>query len=180
MTHIFHRVMLMMDEPSDRLINVFGALSQAVSDRVRIAIAEAFTAGGETAAALIAIGHEPGMSIDQISRILRLSHAGTVRVVERLDDQGLVGKSQSPPDRRVAHITLTRRGQAERTKLLGLRNAAVAGLLVRVPDNDRAVLERIADTILSSLLDDPQSALPTCRFCDQAKCLGCPMGARRH
>ncbi|MDC7812161.1 MarR family winged helix-turn-helix transcriptional regulator [Sphingomonas koreensis] len=172
--------MLMMDEPSDRLINVFGALSQAVSDRVRIAIAEAFTAGGETAAALIAIGHEPGMSIDQISRILRLSHAGTVRVVERLDDQGLVGKSQSPSDRRVAHITLTRRGQAERTKLLGLRNAAVSGLLVRVPDNDRAVLERIADTILTSLLDDPQSALPTCRFCDQAKCLGCPMGARRH
>ena len=105
---------MMMDEPSDRLINVFGALAQAVSDRVRIAIAQAFTAGGETAAALIAIGHEPGMSIDQISRILRLSHAGAVRVVERLDDQGFVGKSQSPSDRRVAHITLTRRGQAER------------------------------------------------------------------
>jgi hypothetical protein len=43
-----------MDDPSDRLINIFGALSQAVSDRVRLAIAEAFNAGGETAAALIA------------------------------------------------------------------------------------------------------------------------------
>ena len=40
-----------MDDPSDRLINIFGALSQAVSDRVRLAIAEAFNAGGETAAA---------------------------------------------------------------------------------------------------------------------------------
>lgn len=104
------------------------------------------------------------MSIDQISRILRLSHAGAVRVVERLDDQGFVGKSQSPSDRRVAHITLTRRGQAERSKLLGLRNAAVAGLLVRVTASDRVILERIADTILTSLLEDPQSAVSTCRF----------------
>ena len=30
-----------MDDPSDRLINTFGALSQAVSDRVRMAIAGA-------------------------------------------------------------------------------------------------------------------------------------------
>lgn len=180
MAHILSWVATMLDDPSDRLINVFGALAQAVSDRVRIAIAEAFTAGGETAAALIAIGHEPGMSIDQISRILRLSHAGTVRVVERLDDQGFVGKSQSQTDRRVARITLTRRGHAERTKLLSLRNAAVAGFLVRISADERVVLERIADTILTSLLNDPQSALSTCRFCDQARCLGCPMGARRY
>ena len=32
-----------MDDSSDRLINTFGALSLAVSDRVRMAIAEAFS-----------------------------------------------------------------------------------------------------------------------------------------
>lgn len=145
----------MMDEPSDRLINIFGALSQAVADRVRIAIGEAFSAGGETAAALIAIGHAPGMSIGQVRQVLRLSHAGAVRVVERLEDQKLVAKSQSTSDRRVAHVTLTALGQVERTKLLGLRNAAVAELLSKVSVEDRGALERAADSILSSLLCDP-------------------------
>ena len=93
-----------MDDPSDRLINIFGALSQAVSDRVRLAIAEAFNAGGETAAALIAIGHAPGMSIGQVRQTLRLSHAGAVRVVERLGEQGMVAKSPSPYDLRVVHV----------------------------------------------------------------------------
>lgn len=37
----------------------------------------------EENAAAIVIGHAPTMSIDQLSRILRLSHAGTVRLVER-------------------------------------------------------------------------------------------------
>jgi DNA-binding MarR family transcriptional regulator len=168
-----------MDDPSDRLINTFGALSQAVSDRVRIAIAEAFGAGGETAAALIAIGHEPGMSIGQIRRILRLSHAGAVRVVERLGGQGLVAKAQSPSDRRVVHVTLTSRGQIERTKLLGLRNAAIAGLLGKVSADDRVALERVADSILSSLFGDPQGALATCRLCDRARCNDCPVDRHR-
>lgn len=168
-----------MYEPSDRLINVFGALSQAVSDRVRIAIAEAFNAGGETAAALIAIGHAPGMSISQVRETLRLSHAGAVRVVERLGDQGWVAKSPSPSDRRVVHVSLTSLGQVERTKLLGLRNAAVAELLSKVPAHDCGALERVADTILSSLLSDPHGGLATCRLCDQARCTDCPVDRHR-
>ena len=43
--------------PSDRLINLFGALAQGVSDEMRGAIAQRFPAGGETAAALSLIGH---------------------------------------------------------------------------------------------------------------------------
>ncbi len=168
-----------MDDPSDRLINTFGALSQAVSDRVRIAIAEAFSAGGETAAALIAIGHEPGMSIGQIRRILRLSHAGAVRVVERLGGQGLVAKTQSLSDRRVVHVTLTSLGEIERTKLLGLRNAAIAELLGKVSADDRVALERVADAILSSLFSDPQGALAICRLCDRARCNDCPVDRHR-
>lgn len=57
----------------------------------------AFTAGDETAAPLIAIGHEPGM----------LSHAGAVRAVERLEDQALAGKSQSVPDRRMVRVRVS-------------------------------------------------------------------------
>ncbi|WP_347041670.1 hypothetical protein, partial [Escherichia coli] len=62
-----------------------------------------------------------------------------------------MAKSPSPSDRRVVHVSLTSRGQVERAKLLGLRNAAVSELLSKVSADDRVVLERAADNILSSL-----------------------------
>ena len=85
----------------------------------------------------------------------------------------------SPSDRRVVHVSLTSRGQVERTKLLGLRNAAVSELLSKVSADDRVVLERAADNILSSLFSDPHGGLATCRLCDQARCTDCPVGHHR-
>lgn len=164
-------------EPSDRLINLFAALAQGVSDRVRGVIAEAFPSGGETAAALIVIGHEPGLSIEQISRILRLSHAGAVRLVDRLMNQGWAAKSPSRTDRRVMHVALTAGGQAQRDILLELRRAAVSDLLAPLASHDHDVLERLAGFILAKLPGDALSALTTCRFCDEKMCTACPMGA---
>ena len=57
-----------MNEPSERLINLFGALALGVTDRVRWAALAETALGGETAAALVVIGHSPGLSIDRLSR----------------------------------------------------------------------------------------------------------------
>ncbi len=165
----------MTSEPSDRLVNLFGALALGISDRVRSAIAEAFPSGGETAAALIVIGHAPGMSIDQVSRTLRLSHAGAVRLVDRVIEQDLVTKSPSAADRRVMNVDLTPEGWAQRDKLLALRHAALASLLTHVAAEDRVLLERVAESVVATLPCDPLSALTTCRFCDERTCTDCPM-----
>ena len=160
--------------PSDRLINLFGALAQGVSDKMRGAISQRFPAGGETAAALSLIGHEPGLSIDQIGKALRLSHAGAARVVERLVAQDFVLKSQSACDRRVMRVSLTANGETERKALLSLRSTAITVLLAAVAEKDRAALERVAETILASLPRDEVRARTTCRFCDEEKCTNCP------
>lgn len=168
-----------MEKPSDRLVNLVGALSQAIADRVRVSIAGSFPAGGETAAALIAIGHEPGMSIDQISRTLRLSHAGAVRAVERLEILAFVSKSQSLVDRRKVSVALTDAGASERAKLLDIRNGVISGLLARIEAIDRTVVERVAEAMLRSLPTDQESAKAICRLCDEKSCVDCPIGQYR-
>lgn len=160
---------------SDRLVNLLGVLALGVSDRMRSAVAEAMPLGGETAAAMIVIGHAPTMSIDQLSRILRLSHAGAVRLVDRLVERNFVKKQASAIDRRIMSLVLTTEGRRQREKLLALRRAALTALVKQVAPEDLAALERIAETITASLPEDALSALTTCRFCDERCCTDCPM-----
>ncbi|MGH9626822.1 MAG: MarR family winged helix-turn-helix transcriptional regulator [Bryobacteraceae bacterium] len=59
---------------------------------------------------MIVIGHAPTMSIDQLSRILRLSHACAVRLVDRLVERNLVENRPSALDRRIISLALTTDG----------------------------------------------------------------------
>lgn len=164
-----------MSDPPDRLINLFGALALGVADRVRWAALKETKLGGETAAALVVIGHAPGLSIDQLRQVLRLSHPGTVRLVERLTSAGLVVRSKAPHDRRTAAVCLTEAGQRQQDTLLQRRHAALTTILRAIEPEDRIVVERALETMLETLPDDAASALTVCRFCDVEQCSDCPM-----
>jgi MarR family transcriptional regulator, negative regulator of the multidrug operon emrRAB len=113
------------------------------------------------------------MSIDQLSRILRLSHAGTVRLVDRLVERNLVEKRPSALDRRIMSLALTTDSWQQRDKLLALRRAVLTVLLNQVAPEDLAALEHVAETIAAALPEDALSALTTCRFCDERRCIDC-------
>ena len=50
-----------------------------------------------------------GASIDALRRVLGLSHSGGVRIVKRLEAEGLVAREPDPADRRAVRLHLTRR-----------------------------------------------------------------------
>lgn len=166
-----------MSDPSERLINLFGALALGVADRVRWAALGEVALGGETTAALVVIGHAPGLSIDQLRRVLRLSHPGTVRLLNRLTSAGLAVRGVAANDRRVAVLKLTKAGHTRRNALLKRRQAALAAVLQGVSPRDRHALESLTEAMLRSLPDDATSALTICRFCNDRLCLNCPMRA---
>ncbi len=166
-----------MNKPSDRLINLFGALALGVVDRIRFAALDSSTPGGETAAAVVVIGHAAGLSIDQLGRVLGLSHAGAVRLVDRLSAAGLAIRSPASHDRRAVALALTEAGKAHQSALLKRRNTALAAILSNIPAQDRLMLERVIETMLRGLPQDAISALTVCRFCDGKRCTDCPMDA---
>ncbi|MEO8903292.1 MAG: MarR family winged helix-turn-helix transcriptional regulator [Polyangiaceae bacterium] len=164
-----------MSKPSDRLVNLFGALALGVTDRIRATSAGEPALGGEAAAALVVLGHESGLSIDQLRRVLGLSHPGTVRLVDRLALAKLVTRTVAENDRRVVTLALTSLGVRQRNALLERRRASLAGILAVVTVEDRVVLERVAAAVLAALPRDACSALTVCRFCDERQCADCPM-----
>jgi MarR family transcriptional repressor of emrRAB len=164
-----------MNEPSDRLINLFGALVQGVGDRIQAATMVGMTLGGEAAAAIIVIGHGASLSINQLARVLRLSHPGTVRLIDRLANAGFAQRNVASHDRRVVVLTLTDYGRTERQALLDRRHKALAAILRATTPSDQVVLERVAETLLVTLPVDATAALTICRFCNEQKCADCPM-----
>lgn len=164
-----------MNNSQTRLANLLGALAVGISDRIRMAAAEKTSMGGEAAAALIVIGHMVGMSIDQLGRILKLSHPGTVRVVDRLVAAGLAERKAGLTDRRVLALHLTPAGEIERSAVLEGRRVAIFAVMDRVSPDDYPVLEQLVEKMLASLPFDVTSAMNVCRFCNQQACLACPM-----
>ena len=59
--------------------------------------------------------------------------------------------------------------------ILALRRAALTVLLNQVAPEDLAALERVAETIAAALPEGALSAFTTCRFCDERRCIDCPM-----
>ena len=114
---------------------------------------------------MIVIGHAPTTSIDRLSRILRLSHAGTVRLVER----NPVEKRPSALDRTIMRLALTTDSWQQRDKLLAFRRAVLTVLLNQAAPEDLAALEHVAETIAAALPEDALSEFTTCRCCDERR-----------
>ncbi len=91
----------------DRLTNLLGAFALAVGDRVATATEGAVGAGGAAAAVLVHLHHHPGRSVSDLAAVVGVGGSGGVRLVDRLEGQGLVTRGSSPTDRRTVLLRLT-------------------------------------------------------------------------
>jgi len=164
-----------MNKHDARLANLLGALALGVTDRMREAVLDETNLAGETSAAIVVIGHAPGLSINQLSRALQLSHAGAVRLIDRLGTAGLVTRGQAAHDRRVAVLQLTCTGEDQRSAILSRREQVLAPLLDNLEAEDRVALARITQALLRAMPTSATSALTVCRLCDNQQCTDCPM-----
>jgi MarR family transcriptional repressor of emrRAB len=152
---------------SARAANLLGAHALLVGDRMRE------SAGMELSSAAVLTSLQTfadGASIDVLRRVLGLSHSGGVRIVKRLEAEGLLSREPDPADRRAVRIHLTREGEREARRLLASRQAALAPLLAGLGERDSAALERLLERLLASATGDAADANRICRLCDPGVC----------
>ena len=66
---------------------------------------------------IVEIGRKPGISVKELSGILRLDKSGISRGVEELVQKGFVNREPSSEDRRCVVLSLTDKGQARFEKI---------------------------------------------------------------
>jgi DNA-binding MarR family transcriptional regulator len=152
---------------SERAANLLGAHALVVADRMREA------AGMELSSAAVLSALQTfadGASIDDLRRILGLSHSGGVRIVKRLRAQGLLARERDPADGRAVRLHLTAEGRRAALRVLAARREALAALVAPLGEGDAADLERVLATLLASVTGNGEDANRICRLCEPDVC----------
>jgi MarR family transcriptional repressor of emrRAB len=166
---------------SARTANLLGALGIVLAD----ALADA---GGDTeAAALVALsGPSAGASIEALSGVVGLSHSGTVRLVDRLEADGLVERRRGA-DQRSAALVLTPSGRRAARQDLRAREGNLQFIVSSLTYDQQDALVEVAERVLGELGARPDAEQRICRLCDvdacgrsRGECPVMPARRRRH
>jgi len=160
-----------MDE---RTANLLGALSLAAADRIAAAAEEAIEHSGASPGAIVVLAMEPGMSNERLRSILKLSHPGCVRLIDRLVEDGLVERRAADDGRAVA-LYLTRRGQGRRRTLLKRREEVLAPIMNPLSSDEQSMLGSLLYKMLAALPSTEIEKFTICRLCNEATCDECPL-----
>ena len=158
-----------------RTANLLGAAVLGLHDELKRAVEERSGRSGEAAAALCALGHQPGLSNDALSRLLGLTHTGSVRLIDRLVEDGLVERRPGVHDRRAVALHLTAAGERVRRQILKDREAALAPLVSRLSAREQKALAGLLGKLLTAVSRDDTHKLRICRLCDSGACKDCPI-----
>jgi DNA-binding MarR family transcriptional regulator len=150
-----------------RTANLLGALATALVDRV---------SDSTTSATLVTLFNSPGLNVGDVARVIGLSHAGTVRVIDRLVAEGFVARGRGHDGREVV-LQLEPKGRRAARAMLSARAAVLDQALGALSTDDCRTFERIAEQLLKALTPDPDVADHTCRMCDERACplSSCPV-----
>jgi MarR family transcriptional repressor of emrRAB len=139
-----------MSQASARSANLLGTVGLAVSDRIR--------AAGED---------ELGLGV--IGRTFGITASAVVRLVDRLEREGLVQRAPGPDGRRVS-VRLTTKGERQAKAILERRERALNEVLGALTAAEREELTRLHEKLLAELPEDVPAARRVCRFCDVHAC----------
>jgi MarR family transcriptional regulator, negative regulator of the multidrug operon emrRAB len=155
-----------------RTENLLATTALALAERVIDAGEEATGLSAGAPAALVALsGFLSGQSVNALAHVLGLSHAGTVRLVDRLQAEGLVERRRGDGDAREVNLVATRAGRAAAKRILARREAAMAEVLAIFGPDERAQLTGQLERVLAELSEgDRAVARHMCRLCDTDAC----------
>ena len=151
--------------------NRLGALALTLSDSITEAAELATGMAGGPPAALVSL-HEwaDGRSVEVLAGAMRVSHSRAVRVVDRLEADGLARREPDPLDGRRALVYLEPAGRELAGRALAARARVLELAVSGLDDDDANDLERLLDVLLESTTVDLRAAMAICRLCDAHAC----------
>jgi MarR family transcriptional regulator, negative regulator of the multidrug operon emrRAB len=168
--HAWHNTCMSHADERPRTANLLGSLSLAVADRMRAATEAAAGHAGSGPAALAALStYLEGEPIDALGRSLGLTHSAAVRLVDRLEESGLVERRRGVDGRSVS-VVMTATGRTAGREVLDARQRALDEVLESLSASERRALAGVCEKLLGGLTASRADAGRICRLCDPDAC----------
>ena len=151
-----------------------------ISDDIVRASSSRAPEAGPAASALALLAHKPGLSFRMLAVGVGLSHAGTVRLVDRMATEGLIERREHSTDGRTRSLYLTRAGKVASDKVLASRDQVIAEGLSVLNSRELKILCDISERVLRSRLESLEQSYRICRLCCYEGCTKCPIGDELH
>jgi MarR family transcriptional repressor of emrRAB len=156
----------------DRTANLLGALAIAVTDLTEHGLAAAAGLSHTDAAALLTLAnYADGKPLSALLDATGLSHAGVVRLADRLEVRGLVRRLRGAGgDGRAVGLELTPAGRRLVAAARAGRSGALAGPLAALTRGERRALVPLLEKLLTAATSDARASRVICRLCDGDAC----------
>lgn len=157
---------------SDEFVeNVFGAFARALSDKMDKAVQAAVHLSNSACYSIVQVGSEPNSSIETLRRMLSLEHSSTVRLINGLEQKGLLKRIRGTAhDKREVRVVLTDDGENYFTKILEARSAVLTSALSSLDLEEKNLLMRLISKIMPLVVDPGDDQHYVCRLCDLEVC----------
>jgi DNA-binding MarR family transcriptional regulator len=165
----------MTPTPLGHAANVLGALVVATSDRMVESVEAELGLSEMAAAALSALNQfldRP--TVDQLAKVVGLTQSGGVRLVDRLERDGLVRRGAGT-DRRSASVSLAPAGRRLAQKVETARLQLLGEVMAPLSAEEGDTLAALAGRMLVGMMREPGATRWICRLCDLGAC-GRPAG----
>jgi DNA-binding MarR family transcriptional regulator len=161
-----------------RTANLLAAFAGEVTERVGDELKTHPNQTDSAIAALNVMSFWDGITNAELASALRLSHTATVRLVDKLESQGMV-EAREGKDRRATYLHLTAVGKKAATPMLAARCSAVEPYLSVLSASEEAQLTRLLEKLIRPLATDDLTVSHFCRLCNFDVCPDelCPMHA---
>lgn len=165
-----------MNNIQNLLGNRLGALANAISDRLHRELIPTAPASNVQISVLVMLHSFPGMSIEDMSQTLDLSHSNLVRVVQQAQETGLLEKRPGK-DKRATALHPTPAGEAVLTNFYQKRETQMQAVLGVLTPDEQQSLASLIDKLLTNFPDRKANEGRICRYCDLNFCYpaDCPM-----
>lgn len=118
------------------------------------------------AAVLVYVSQSPGTSQVRLADALDIETISVVRLIDTLQDAGLIERRPHPTDRRIRTLWLTAAAEAALTQVRAIAGFVDAQALTDIPEQEYRRLLHLLDTIKSNLAPPAEPA--NCRSDEDA------------
>ena len=157
-------------------LNQIAAFARGLNSRIEEELQSSFGRSLSELTALVSIQNCDQFHIGWLAQTLSLKHSSAVRVVDRLEQDGLISRLDKDAKKQVG-LVITRSGTMLAKKVLALRAQITASYLAPMTEAEQKTMARIVEPVIRAHTTTSKDLYRHCALCDDGVCANCPAGS---